>query len=63
MQVSKDLISIIYDYVYGFFIPDLLTIFPFELVSDIGPQTKLFRLFRIPKILKMLTPAVVLRII
>jgi hypothetical protein len=39
MQVSKDLKSIVLDYLYGFFLPDFLTIFPFGLVSNIGTVT------------------------
>lgn len=42
------------NYMAGWFIIDFLSVFPFNSFMDAGPGTKLFRLFRLPRLLKLL---------
>ena len=42
------------NYVYGWFFIDFISIFPFDLLLDGSMITKLFRLFRMPRLLKFL---------
>jgi cytochrome b subunit of formate dehydrogenase len=40
-------------YIGGSFFVDILAVFPFELFINTGAMTKLFRLFRLPRLLKL----------
>lgn len=50
----RDLKEILINYMTGWFIIDFLSVFPFNQIMETGPGTKLFRLFRIPRLLKLL---------
>lgn len=50
----RDLKCILINYVTGWFMIDFLSVFPFASIMDTGSGTKLFRLFRIPRLLKLL---------
>ena len=50
----RDLKEILINYTTGWFMIDILSVFPFNSIMDSGPGTKLFRLFRIPRLLKLL---------
>lgn len=54
--VVKDLRSIAKRYVGGWFIIDLLAVFPFSYIYSGGMILKLLRLARIPRLLKLLDP-------
>jgi len=45
---------IAYKYAQGWFFIDLISVFPFDLLLTKGMITKLFRLFRMPRLLKLL---------
>lgn len=53
-KAVRDLKEIAVNYCMGWFIIDFLSVFPFNSFLDSGPGTKLFRLFRLPRLLKLL---------
>lgn len=54
--VVKDFKKICKHYLGGWFIIDSLAVFPFHLIFSAGLMLKLFRLARIPRLLKLLDP-------
>lgn len=50
----RNLKEIFVNYSTGWFAIDFLSVFPFDEILDSGPGTKLFRLFRLPRLLKLL---------
>ena len=42
-------------YIKGWFSIDFVSVFPFEsIIPNVGTQTKLFRLFRLPRLIKLI---------
>lgn len=54
LQPIKDLKKIALKYVGGWFFVDFVSIFPFEIFFNSGVLTKLFRLCRLPRLIKLL---------
>lgn len=50
----RNLKEIFVNYITGWFVIDFLSVFPFAQLMDSGAGTKLFRLFRLPRLLKLL---------
>ena len=50
----REIKDIAINYMTGWFIIDILSVFPFNSFMETGPGTKLFRLFRVPRLLKLL---------
>ena len=50
----RDLKKIAYNYLYGWFFIDFVSIFPFDMLMSSGVATKLFRLARLPRLIKLL---------
>ena len=50
----RNLKEIFLNYITGWFVIDFLSVFPFAQLMDSGAGTKLFRLFRLPRLLKLL---------
>ena len=50
----RDLKTIALNYVYGWFLVDFVSIFPFDMLMSSGVATKLFRLARLPRLIKLL---------
>ena len=50
----RDYRKIAIKYMEGWFFVDLLSIFPFHVFLEKGVMTKLFRLFRMPRLMKLL---------
>lgn len=51
---ERDLKKIAMHYLSGWFIVDFVSIFPFNFFIPSGQMTKLFRIFRIPRLIKLL---------
>ena len=54
LEPCRNLKEICLNYITGWFVIDFLSVFPFAQLMDSGAGTKLFRLFRIPRLLKLL---------
>ena len=50
----RDLKRIATNYLYGWFLIDFVSIFPFDIIMSSGVVTKLVRLFRLPRLIKLL---------
>lgn len=50
----KDHNSIVKKYIYGWFPIDFISVFPFNEFMNSGALTKLFRLFRMPRLIKLI---------
>ena len=51
---ERDLKKIALHYLSGWFIIDFVSVFPFNLFIASGQLTKLFRIFRIPRLIKLI---------
>lgn len=53
-RLVTDMMSIARKYIVGWFIIDLMAIFPFQVMFSGGLMLKLLRLFRMPRLIKLL---------
>ena len=51
---ERGLKQIALNYLSGWFIVDFVSVFPFNLILSSGYTTKLFRIFRIPRLIKLI---------